>query len=88
MKANEIVEYAKKQLAEVTKLPVSTVVSVSKEKDKGWKVALELVEMKRIPDAMDTLGLYEVYLDEKGELQTFERKSSKRRGDTITREEL
>ena len=88
MKANEIVEMAKEQLAEATKLPVSTVVGVSKEKDKGWKVTLELVEMKRIPEAMDTLGLYETYLDEKGELKAFERKSSKRRGDTIAEEEM
>jgi len=34
MKANEIVERAKEQLAEATKLPVSTVVGVSKEKEK------------------------------------------------------
>lgn len=86
MKVDEVVEKAKEQLAEITKLPVNTVVGVSKEKDKGWKVAIELLEMRRIPEAMDTLGLYDVYLDEKGELQTFERKSTKRRGDMITTE--
>lgn len=84
MKINEIVEKAKEQLAEATKLPVNTVVAVSREKEKGWKVSIELVEMKRIPDAMDSLGLYEVYLDEKGELQTFRRKSMRAKGDKVT----
>lgn len=86
MKINEIVEKAKEQLAEATKLPVNTVVAVSREKEKGWKVAIELLEMKRIPDAMDTLGIYDVYLDDKGELLSFERKSMRRRGDMITTE--
>lgn len=86
MKTDEVVEKAKKQLAEATKLPVSTVVGVSREKEKGWKVSLEMVEMKRIPEAMDSLGLYEAYLDEKGELQGFERKSIRRKGDMETRE--
>jgi len=88
MKADEIVEKAKQQIAEVTKLPVTTVVGVSKEKEKGWKAAVELLEMKRIPEAMATLGLYEVYLDEKGELLGFERKSIRRKGDIETREEV
>lgn len=86
MKADEVVEKAKKQIAEVIKLPVTTVVGISKEKEKGWKVAIELLEMKRIPDAMDTLGIYDVYLDDKGELLSFERKSMRRRGDMITTE--
>lgn len=88
MKTDEVVEKAKKQLAEATKLPVSTVVGVSREKEKGWKVSLEMVEMKRIPEAMDSLGLYEAYLDEKGDLQSFERKRMRRKGDMETREEI
>ena len=88
MNVDEVVEKAKKQLAEVTKLPVTTVVGVSKEKEKGWKVAIELLEMKRIPDAMDTLSTYDVYLDDKGELLSFERKSMRRKGDMETREEV
>jgi len=86
MKVDEVVEKAKQQIAEVTKLPVTTVVGVSKEKEKGWKVAIELLEMKRIPDAMDTLGTYDVYLDEKGELLSFERKSIRRKGDIEVKE--
>jgi hypothetical protein len=83
MKISDIVEKAKEQIAEATKLPINTVVAVSREKEKGWKVSIEMVEMKRIPDAMDSLGLYDVYLDEKGELQNFKRKSMRARGEKV-----
>jgi hypothetical protein len=39
----------------------------------GWRVALEVVELRRIPDSTDVLASYEVELDGKGGFLGFER---------------
>src|SRR5436190_1655698 len=39
------------------------------ERDNGhWKVNLEVVELRRIPDSSDVLGSYELVLDDKGKV--------------------
>jgi hypothetical protein len=45
-------------------------------------VSLEAVERKAIPETMDVLGLYEIRLDSEGNLQSFERKKLRKRGET------
>ena len=39
----------------------------------GWRVTLEVVEVRRIPETTDVLASYEVELDENGDLIAFER---------------
>jgi hypothetical protein len=39
----------------------------------GWKVTLEVVELRRIPESTDVLASYEVELDGDGQLLGFER---------------
>ncbi len=39
----------------------------------GWRVCLDVVELKRVPESTDVLGIYEVDLDDDGNLLTFER---------------
>jgi hypothetical protein len=39
----------------------------------GWRVALEVVELRRIPDSTDVLASYEVQLDDDGKFLGFER---------------
>lgn len=41
--------------------------------DEGWCVLLEVVEVTRVPRAMDVLGLYEVIVDDDGDLVRYER---------------
>ena len=41
--------------------------------DDGWKVQVEVVEVRRIPDTTDVLALYEVEVDEHGELEGYRR---------------
>lgn len=41
--------------------------------DDGWRVEVEVVEVRRIPDTTDVLALYEVTLDEDGELEGYRR---------------
>jgi hypothetical protein len=45
-----------------------------------------MVEKRSIPDQMDILALYEVLLDEDGNLLSFERKSMRRRMDSMEKE--
>ncbi|MGW4469175.1 gas vesicle protein GvpO [Nonomuraea sp. NPDC004354] len=46
----------------------------------GWVVEVEVVEDRRIPSAGDILALYEVDLDEEGNLLAYRRKGRYRRG--------
>lgn len=62
------------------KLKLSGVSAVSKT-DSGWKVIVELVERAAVPDTMDLLGVYEVQLDQTGELTGYERVRIRRRCD-------
>jgi gas vesicle protein GvpO len=39
----------------------------------GWKVTLEVVELRRIPESTDVLASYEVELDGDGKFLSFER---------------
>lgn len=81
MNAEEAIKRASEDIAALAKINVERVVGLSKT-DQGWKVVLEGIERRAIPDTMDVLGLYEVFLDENGNLISYERKSLRRRGDT------
>jgi hypothetical protein len=43
---------------------------------------LEALERKAIPDTMDVLGLYELRLDDEGNLLGLDRKKLRKRGET------
>jgi hypothetical protein len=66
------VEYAKAQLLDLTGQPCESVSSLSRTRD-GWRVALEVVELERIPRTTDILASYVVELDDEGELMGYER---------------
>jgi hypothetical protein len=66
------VEYAKAQLFDLTGQPCESVSSLSRTRD-GWRVALEVVELERIPRTTDILASYVVELDDDGELMGYER---------------
>lgn len=72
---------ARENLMSITSLKLSGIFGVSKEDD-GWKVTIELIERKAIPDTSDILGIYEMKLNDKGEIVTFNRIKLRRRGDT------
>ena len=81
MNADEIIKKAQDEFAKLSKLPVNTVMGLSKAEGE-WVVSLEAVERKAIPDTMDVLGLYELRLDSEGNLLGFERKKLRKRGET------
>ena len=79
--SNELVSMVKKEFAGLTNLRVDGITSLSKD-DGVYVVSLEALERKAIPDSMDVLGIYEVRLDNEGNLLSFERKRLRKRADT------
>jgi len=81
MNADEIIKKAQEDFARLSKIPVDGVIGLSKTEE-GWVVSLEALERRAIPDTMDVLGLYEVRLDNEGNLLSFDRKKLRKRGET------
>lgn len=77
-----IVNRAKEELSSITGLQPSTVLGIEKEAD-NWRVSIEMIEKKSIPDLMDILGNYEVHLDSDGQVLGFNRISLRKRGDIV-----
>jgi hypothetical protein len=72
------------QLDDLTEHDVEGVVSVERDDD-GWRVGLEVVESHRIPDSADILAVYEVRVDDDGELVSYRRGKRYFRGQTVGR---
>jgi hypothetical protein len=48
--------------------------------DDGWRVQIEVVESRRIPDTTDILAIYEVDVDTAGEVTAYRRRDRYVRG--------
>jgi len=81
MEPKEIIEKAKKQLADLSGFKEPAGIGLKKEKE-GWMVTIEIVEKESIPKGMDILGTYEVHLDAKGELLGYEKIAMRKKMDT------
>jgi hypothetical protein len=79
LSVGEVIDCAVRALA-VLRMRVSTIASVVPEEG-NWKVSVELVERRGIPDTNDVLGLYELWLDPAGRLLRYERTMMRRRCD-------
>jgi hypothetical protein len=75
----QVIECAVRALA-VLKMRVSSITSVMPEDD-NWRVTMELVERRGVPDTSDVLGLYELRLDRTGNVLRYERTQMRRRCD-------
>ena len=53
------------------------------EKPKEWKVTIEAVERKAVPDSQDLLGRYDIRFDKNGELIGWTQKMIRKRSDKI-----
>lgn len=80
MEMREILELAKRQLADSTGLEPLTVTRGFRDEE-GWHVGVEMVELSRIPHIADVLGDYEVLLAEDGQMLRFQRRRTKVRGE-------
>ncbi len=73
MNADEIIEKVRDDFTRLSNIPVNGIIGLSKTEE-GWVVSLEALERRAIPDTMDVLGLYEVRLDDEGNLLGFDRR--------------
>ena len=63
---------AAEQVLALTGREFESVVSVERTDD-GWRIGIELVETRRIPDSADILAVYEVETGDDGELRGLRR---------------
>ena len=70
--ASQVAAHAADQLLELTGRAAEGVTGLERTDD-GWKVHVEVVEVRRIPDTTDVLALYEVTVDSDGELEGYRR---------------
>jgi hypothetical protein len=52
---------------------VPEAVTALERSDEGWRIAVDVMELERIPSTTDVMATYEVSLDEQGELQGYRR---------------
>ena len=72
---------AAEQVRELTGREPEGVVAISREGGE-WQIAVEVVEMHRIPDSADILAIYNVDLDSRGQLLNYRRERRYIRGGT------
>ena len=68
----KIARAAAGQLAELTGRSAEGITGIERTED-GWRVSIEVVESRRIPDSTDILAVYEVDVDGSGELTGYQR---------------
>lgn len=76
----EIIEHGISLANNILKKKVETVVEATKTA-KGWRLVIEVLERKTVPDLRDLLGRYEFELDPKGELLNFKQIMVRNRSD-------
>lgn len=69
---NEVVDYAKESLSGLLGRPCESASSVTRA-EQGWTLALEVLEVQRVPSTTDILATYIVELDQHGEMLGYER---------------
>lgn len=79
----DLIEKARKQLGEFTGLPLGSTISARKDK-RGWRIQVEVVEKKSIPDGQDILATYELTVDEDANVLDFARIGMRKRVDAVT----
>jgi hypothetical protein len=79
-------ETARKKMEETLSKKAYSVASISKEGD-VWNARVEMIDEEYLPgqnlaSMNDIIGVYDVKLDSKGELISYDKKSSRQRGNT------
>lgn len=72
MTAMAVAAEAARQLGQLTGRQAEGVTGLEKTDD-GWKVQVEVVEVRRIPETTDVLAIYEIDADAEGNLEGYRR---------------
>jgi hypothetical protein len=75
----EVLRAARDQLAELTGMTAESVSSFEQRED-GWTLEVEVLELERVPDTMSLLASYQVELDPDGQLTGYRRVRRYERG--------
>jgi len=86
MATKDILEKAKKELADLTGFKSPSAVGFKKEGNE-LIATIEVIEKESIPDGMDILGTYEVRVDDSGKIIGYERTDLRKRIDTALNRE-
>lgn len=81
MSAGQVANAAGRQLLELTGRDVEGITGLEKTDD-GWRVQVEVVEIRRIPNTTDMLALYDVEVDDDGDLVGYRRVHRYSRGES------
>lgn len=87
MATKDILEKAKKELADLTGFKSPSATGFKKEGN-DWVATIEVIEKESIPDGMDILGTYEVRVDQSGKIIGYERTDLRKRIDTTLNKEV
>ena len=85
--AREVIDRAREQLEDLLGRPVESVSSLERTHD-GWVLALEVVELSRVPDSTDVLASYEMELDNDLGLRRYQQARRYHRGRADLGDEL
>ncbi|WP_281374442.1 gas vesicle protein GvpO [Desulfoluna butyratoxydans] len=77
----EAIQKAREELNMLIGLEIDSTVSAEPNAE-GWRVTLEAIEKRAIPDSLDILGVYETMLDDEGKVSEFRRVRMRKRIDT------
>lgn len=87
MAAKDMLEKAKKELADLTGFKSPRAVGFKKEGNE-LIATIEVLEKVSIPEGMDIIGTYEVRIDDGGNIISYKRTDLRKRADTaLNREE-
>jgi|tagenome__1003787_1003787.scaffolds.fasta_scaffold19052715_2 hypothetical protein len=75
----QLAQRASRELAELLGRAPEAIVSLDRTED-GWRVGVEVLETRRIPDTADVLAEYEIDADEHGRLLGYRRTRRYARG--------
>ena len=75
----QLARHAGEEMQEMLGRRVTGVLGMQREDD-GWTVTIEVIEVERVPETTNLMGIYKVTLDEDGELVDYRRTRSYHRG--------
>ncbi|MQY08751.1 gas vesicle protein GvpO [Actinomadura macrotermitis] len=79
LSASEAAKRAVHHVTEMTGRTAQGVIGVERT-DEGWRITVEVVETRRIPDSADILAVYQTEVDGDGELVSYRRTQRYPRG--------
>ncbi|WP_418960853.1 gas vesicle protein GvpO [Streptomyces tritici] len=75
-----VIRAATEQLSQLLAQPAEAVSSCAQDDDGGWRLSVEVLELRRVPDTMSLLASYDVDVDGRGRIVGYRRTRRYERG--------